>query len=113
MKLVVLQRIKKLLRQTMAFSLLLSFSIYAWARILFYEVPFTVEEDIPIILKTILLCWGMVLAVITAFTIMVKIGEWLQHIKPSFAFHKKWVVTASVILFVSVFLWSCSVLIKH
>jgi hypothetical protein len=113
MKFVVLQRIKKILRQTMAFSLLLSFSIYAWARILFYEVPFTIEEDIPIILKTILLCWGMVLAVITAFNIMVKVGERLQQLRATFSFHKKWALTVSVILFISAFLLSCNALIKR
>ncbi len=92
----------------MSFSLLLSFSIYAWARILFYEVPFTIAEDIPIIFKTILLCWGMVLAAVTAFNLMAKIGEKLQQLKPTFSFNKRWILTVSVILFLSAFLFSCN-----
>jgi hypothetical protein len=108
MKQVLLLRVKRVLKQTMAFSLLLSFSVYAWARILFYEVPFTIGEDVPIIVKTILLCWGMVLAVITAFNLLVKIGEWMKKLKPAFSFDRKWVVTGSAILFLSAFLYSCN-----
>jgi hypothetical protein len=108
MKLIIIQWVKKILRQTVAFSLLLSFSIYAWARILFYEVPFTVQEDIPILIKTVLLCWGMVLALSLAFNGIVKIGEWIQQPKTSMNFNKKWILTAAVILFMSAFLFSCN-----
>lgn len=108
MKFVVLQWAKKVFRQTAAFSLLLSLSIYIWARILFYEVPFTVQEDIPIIIKTVLLCWGMVLSLLFAFTALVKIGEWIQQPKPSMTFNKKWILTAAAILCMSAFLFSCN-----
>lgn len=108
MKFVVLQWAKKIFRQTIAFSLLLSFSVYAWARVLFYEVPFTIHEDVPIIVKTILLCWGMVLALLFSFNAIVKIGEWIQHSKPSMTFTKKWILTAVAILCMSAFLFSCN-----
>ncbi|HKO80040.1 MAG TPA: hypothetical protein VJU78_06590 [Chitinophagaceae bacterium] len=108
MKFVVLQWAKKIFRQTIAFTLLLSLSVYAWVRILFYEVPFTVQEDIPIIIKTILLCWGMVLALLLAFTAIVKIGEWIQQPKPSMTFNKKWILTAAAVICMSAFLFSCN-----
>ena len=108
MKFVVLQWARKILRQTIAFTLLLSFSVYAWVRILFYEVPFTVQEDIPIIVKTILLCWGMVLALLLSFTLIVKIGEWIQQPRPSMTFNKKWIFTVVAILCLSALLFSCN-----
>jgi hypothetical protein len=88
MKLVV-QRTKRLFKQTLVFSLLLSLSVYSWARILFYEVPFTMEEDIPIIAKIIMLCWIMVLASGIVITMILKIGEWVQQLSSSPTFNKK------------------------
>ncbi len=78
MKFVVLQRIKKLFKQSIVFSLFLSLSIYSWARILFYEIPFSINEDLPIIAKIVTLCWLMVLASGIALTAFLYIGEWMQ-----------------------------------
>jgi hypothetical protein len=108
MKQILLLRVKRVLKQTMGFSLLLSFSVYAWARILFYEVPFSIREDGSIILKTILLCWGMVLAAITVFHVLEKTGEWMKKRKPVLSFDRKWTLTASAILVLSAFLYSCN-----
>ena len=108
MKFAVRQQVKTLFKQTIVFSLLLSLSVYTWARMLFYEVPFTVQEDIPIIVKTILLCWIMVLSLLVAFNIIVKIGEWIQQPRFLFSFNKKWIITLIATVTLSAFLFSCS-----
>jgi hypothetical protein len=79
MKFVVLQRIKKLFKQTIVLSFLLSLVIYSWARILFYEVPFSINEDIPIIAKMTIFCWIMVLASGIILSVIFNIGEWIQR----------------------------------
>jgi hypothetical protein len=101
MKFIASAKLKKLFKQTATFSLLLSVSVYGWARILFYEVPFTIEEDLPIIAKIITLCWMMVLAAGIAFNILVRIGQWIQKPAPAPLFYKKWIATVLAVLFVS------------
>lgn len=95
------QRIKKLFKQTTTFSLLISVSVYSWARILFFEVPFTLAEDLPILAKIILLCWIIALATGVAFNILVKIGEWLQQTAAS-SYYRKWILTLLAVLSISV-----------
>jgi hypothetical protein len=109
MKFVVVHRAKRLFKQTLVFSLLLSLSVYGWARILFYEVPFTIEEDIPIIAKIIMLCWIMVLASGIVITMIFKIGQWIQQPSSLPSFNKKWIATLLAVVFISAFLFSCNV----
>lgn len=47
------------LGSTMPISLFLATCVYAWARILFYEVPFALFEDVSIFLKMFILSWGI------------------------------------------------------
>jgi hypothetical protein len=101
MKFLASNRFKKLVKQTATFSLLLSFSVYSWARILFYEVPFTIAEDLPIMAKIMILCWVMVLALGIVFNIILKIGQWIQQPGSASLFYKKWIVTVLAVLFVS------------
>lgn len=109
MSLAASQRIRKLFKQTTSFSLLLSVSVYGWARILFFEVPFTLAEDLPIFAKIILLCWIMVLSSLVAFSIIVKIGTWIQRPRLLSSFNKKWKITFVAIATLSVFLLSSNV----
>lgn len=54
-----LVQLSSFLRGTITISLLLAAGVYAWARILFYEVPFSLSEDASIFFKMFILSWGI------------------------------------------------------
>src|SRR5688572_31458084 len=105
MKPYLLQGLKTFFRGTIGVSLILSFSVYAWARILFYEVPFSAKEDFSILFKLTGLSWAMILGLKGSLYSFIAIGELLQRINfPSFA---KWVGSFVIILLLSALLFSC------
>jgi hypothetical protein len=68
MKPYLFQGLKTFFRGTIGVSLILSFSVYAWARILFYEVPFSAKEDFSILFKLTGLSWAMILGLKVRYT---------------------------------------------
>lgn len=99
--------LKNFFEGTIAISLILSISVYAWARILFYEVPFTVQEDIPILLKLAGLSWLMIIGLKGSFYSLVAIGELLQGKISVRAFGKKWIAPFIILILMTIFITSC------
>jgi hypothetical protein len=106
MKPYLLLGLKTFFRGTIGVSLILSFSVYAWARILFYEVPFSAKEDFSILFKLTGLSWAMILGLKGSLYSFIAIGELLQR-RVNFSPFAKWVGPCVIILLLSAILFSC------
>ncbi|MCG2613110.1 hypothetical protein LZZ85_02425 [Terrimonas sp. NA20] len=51
------QRLKKFLKETFLLGLFMAVIVFAWVRLLFFEVPFSLSEDSMTLIKTILTSW--------------------------------------------------------
>lgn len=51
------QRLKKFLKETFLLGLFMAVVVFAWVRLLFFEVPFSAWEDSLTLIKTILTSW--------------------------------------------------------
>lgn len=106
MKPYLLQEIKTFFRGTIGVSLLLSFSVYGWGRILFYEVPFSANEDFSILVKLIALSWAMILGLKGSLNSFIAIVELFQR-RINFPAFAKRVGSFVIILLLSAILFSC------
>jgi len=59
--------VKHFLRQTFLIGLIISLSVYGWVRMLFFEVPFTVKEDVLNVLKIVMTGWLLIILLKLAF----------------------------------------------
>jgi len=57
MEILLSTRIKKFLKETFFLGLFIAIVVFAWVRLLFFEVPFSPAEDSMTLLKTILTAW--------------------------------------------------------
>jgi len=53
--------LKRFLKETFLLGLLISVSVYACARLLLFELPFSFQEDFGNIVKAVLTGWSMVI----------------------------------------------------
>jgi hypothetical protein len=75
------QQLKRFLKQTFLIGLIISLTVYAWLRIIFFEVPFSISEDGSIIIKTILFGWFIIILFKGAWLLMLLIGEKIETIR--------------------------------
>ena len=54
------QPLLRFLKQTFLVGLVISLTVYAWLRVIFFEVPFSVSEDGSILIKTVLFGWFII-----------------------------------------------------
>jgi hypothetical protein len=70
-----IQSLKLFLQETLLTGLILSVTVYASLRLIFFEVPFSFSEDGLILLKTILCGWIIVILLRTAWSLILFIGQ--------------------------------------
>ncbi len=106
MKLQLLNAFKTLLHGSIAISIILSVSVYTWARVLFYEVPFSLKEDFSILFKMTVLSWVIVICMKASYYLIGHVGEFLQKrfFPPAYS---KWIGSLLVLIILSAFLFSC------
>jgi len=75
------QPLKRFLKQTFLFGLVISLTVYAWLRVIFFEVPFSISEDGSIIIKTVLFGWFIIIVLKAAWLLMLFIGEKIESFK--------------------------------
>jgi hypothetical protein len=75
-----IQSLKFFLKETLVLGLFLSLSVYAWLRIIFFEVPFSLSEDGLIIFKTILCGWIMMILLRLTWLLLLLTGQKLERI---------------------------------
>lgn len=76
-----IQQLKRFFKQTFLVGLTISLTVYAWLRIIFFEVPFSIVEDGSIMIKTILFGWFVIILIKAAWLLMLLIGEKIETIK--------------------------------
>jgi hypothetical protein len=76
-----IQQLKRFFKQTFFLGLIISLTVYAWLRIIFFEVPFSLSEDGSIMIKTILFGWFVIILVKTAWLLMLLVGEKIETMK--------------------------------
>jgi len=101
------QWIRNFLRGTFPISLVISLSVYAWLRLIFFEVPFSLEEDLITVVKVILTGWVMVIMLKGIFYSILGICYMVRKrtLKP--VFENKWVTIFLVGIVLSAVLVSC------
>ncbi len=72
------QQLKHFLKQTFLIGLIISLTVYAWLRIIFFEVPFSIAEDGSIIIKTVLFGWFIIILLKGAWLLMLLAGEKIE-----------------------------------
>jgi len=75
-----IQSLKRFLKETFIIGLILSMTVFAWIRLIFFEVPFSISEDGSIFLKTILCGWIMIMLAKTAWLLLLSVGQKLESI---------------------------------
>jgi len=75
-----IQSLKRFLKETFIIGLILSLTVFAWMRLIFFEVPFSISEDGSIFLKTILCGWIMIMLAKTAWLLLLSVGQKIESI---------------------------------
>lgn len=76
-----LQSLKLFLKETFIIGLVLSLTVFAWLRLIFFEVPFSVSEDGLILTKTILCGWAMIMILKAAWLTILLIAQKIEALK--------------------------------
>jgi len=75
------QKLKRFFKQTFLLGLIISLTVYAWLRIIFFEVPFSISEDGSIMIKTILFGWFVIILIKAAWLLLLLIGEKIESVR--------------------------------
>ena len=75
------QSLKQFLKQTFLIGLVISVTVYAWLRVIFFEVPFSITEDGSILIKTVLFGWFLIIVLKSAWLLIVFAGEKIESFK--------------------------------
>lgn len=75
------QQLKRFFKQTFLLGLIISLTVFAWLRVIFFEVPFSISEDGSIMIKTILFGWFVIILVKAAWLLMLLIGEKIETMR--------------------------------
>lgn len=76
-----IQQLKRFFKQTFLLGLIISLTVYAWLRIIFFEVPFSISEDGSIMIKTILFGWFVIILIKAAWLLMLLLGEKIETMR--------------------------------
>jgi len=77
------QPLLRFLKQTFLVGLVISLTVYAWLRVIFFEVPFSVSEDGSILIKTVLFGWFLISLVKAAWLLILLAGEKIESFRTS------------------------------
>lgn len=99
--------IKKSLKVTFIFGAALSLSVYCWLRIIFFEVPFSVREDLPILLKVVTTGWIMAIGLKLSFYTLLGLIQLIKVPRQFPPAARKAVLLPVTIAVVSFVLYAC------
>jgi hypothetical protein len=78
MKVPFTRQLKKFFGQTFLIGVVISLTVFAWLRLIFFEVPFSFAEDGLIMLKTILFGWFLIIVAKSAWLTLLAIGKKIE-----------------------------------
>lgn len=109
MKSVSLPWLKTFFKETFLAGAIISLPVYAWVRIIFFEVPFSFAEDSANFFKTLLAGWLMMIIFRTIWHSLIAVIEKAQTVKLSAVPVSKWAVKLMIVVLLSGMLYACTV----
>ncbi|RYG38954.1 MAG: hypothetical protein EOO01_29455 [Chitinophagaceae bacterium] len=103
MEFILSSRVKKFLKETFFLGLLMAVIVFAWVRILFFEVPFSIWEDGLTLTKTILTAWAIMAAFRLVWHLLLQLFVALRPVLIRRPSTLRWVI----ILVLSASLYAC------
>lgn len=100
--------LKRFLRETFLLGLVISLTIYGWVRLLFIEMPFSVEEDAVNLFKIVLSGWILVILLKGSFYALLAIGGQLENLPVRSRLKYRWVVPFIVVITLCTLLIACT-----
>ena len=104
-----LQLLKKFLKETFLIGLVISLPVYAWVRLIFFEVPFSLSEDMVTLFKVLMTGWIIMICLKGAFYTLLAIGErWRKTNIAKPVVKTKWAFTALAVMVLCSMLYACN-----
>ena len=104
-----LQWLKKFFKDTFLIGLVISLPVYAWVRLIFFEVPFSLSEDTITLFKVVMTGWIIMICLKGAFYSLLFIGEQCKRVKVTApTVRPKWGFTALAIVVLCSMLYACN-----
>jgi hypothetical protein len=104
-----LQWIKKFFKDTFLIGLVISLPVYAWVRLIFFEVPFSLSEDTITLFKVLMTGWIIMICLKGAFYTLLVVGQQCKKMKVSVpVFKTKWAFTALAVAVLCSMLYACN-----
>ncbi len=106
MKPLAFKRFFQIVKESFILNLFLSLTVFAWIRLIFYEVPFSAEDPLNFV-RIITAGWVMILFFRAGFELLVLLISRLQHMRLKPRIKTSWAVGAAMMLLLTVLLYSC------
>jgi hypothetical protein len=103
MEILLSARVKKFLKETFFLGLFIAVIVFAWVRILFFEVPFSLWEDGLTLCKTVLTGWILMAAFKLLWHVLLQLAAALQPVLIRRPSSLRWVI----VLVLSASLYAC------
>ncbi|MET0464809.1 MAG: hypothetical protein ABW007_16725 [Chitinophagaceae bacterium] len=103
MEILISQRLKKFLKETFLLGLFMAVVVFAWVRLLFFEVPFSLSEDCMTLVKTILTSWLIMGTFRIAWHLLLRMTDMLKLALMRRTGTARWVI----VILLSTSLYAC------
>ncbi|MBN8878799.1 MAG: hypothetical protein J0I32_14725 [Sphingobacteriales bacterium] len=103
MEILLSARVRKFLKETFFLGLFIAVIVFAWVRVLFFEVPFSLREDSLTLFKTILTAWIIMAVFRMSWHLLL---HFITALRPSLLY-KPAALRWMIILVLSVSLYAC------
>lgn len=71
-----LHLLRRFFKQTFLLGLVISLPVYAWVRLIFFEIPFSPSEDIITLAKVIMTGWSMMIVLKGTYHLIIGAMSW-------------------------------------
>lgn len=104
MNLILNQRLRRFLKETFLLSLLISLPVFAWVRLIFFEVPFSLSEDLSTLVRVVFTGWLLIMGLKAGFIGLLALGYKLRHRR---VIIRRWRLTAVAVVLLCSLLYAC------
>ena len=103
-----LQSLKKFFKETFVLGLIISLPVYAWVRLIFFEVPFSISEDTMTLFKVMLTGWIIMIAFKGTYYGLLALTTHWKSIAPRPVLKGNWALTAIMAVLLCSMLYACN-----
>lgn len=97
-------RLRRFLKETFLVSLMISLPVFAWVRLIFFEVPFSLSEDLSTLMRVVFTGWLLIGGLKAGFLGLLALGYKLRHHRVQI---RRWRITALGIVLLCTLLYAC------